>query len=120
MDFAMPYQNIGFAHHGPPHQPHIGHHEYIPYSDNPTNQFYELQHHPHHGLIMGDQNAALTSHDKTETKPRLAKNEVDQLEAEFQRNNKPNSNLKRELAAQMRVDITRINVRYPSTLIMMC
>lgn len=46
----------------------------------------------------------------TESKPRLAKEEVDKLEAEFQRNHKPNSILKKKLAEEMRVDIARINV----------
>jgi hypothetical protein len=46
----------------------------------------------------------------TESKPRLAKEEVDKLEREFQRNHKPNSSLKKHLAEEMRVDIARINV----------
>jgi len=46
----------------------------------------------------------------TESKPRLAKEEVEMLEAEFQRNHKPNSSLKKSLAEQMRVDVARINV----------
>ncbi|KAF9870017.1 carboxylesterase [Colletotrichum karsti] len=45
----------------------------------------------------------------TETKPRLAKDEVDKLEREFQKNNKPNSSTKKQLAEEMRVDIARIN-----------
>ncbi|OHF01068.1 homeobox domain-containing protein [Colletotrichum orchidophilum] len=45
----------------------------------------------------------------TESKPRLAKDEVDKLEREFQKNNKPNSSLKKQLAEEMRVDIARIN-----------
>lgn len=49
----------------------------------------------------------------TETKPRLAKDEVDKLEREFQRNHKPNSSLKKQLAEEMRVDIARINVLTP-------
>ena len=49
----------------------------------------------------------------TESKPRLAKEEVDKLEREFQRNHKPNSSLKKQLAEEMRVDIARINVFYP-------
>jgi hypothetical protein len=46
----------------------------------------------------------------TESKPRLAKEEVERLEAEFQKNNKPNSSVKKGLAEEMRVDIARINV----------
>jgi len=46
----------------------------------------------------------------TESKPRLSKEEVEILEAEFQKNHKPNSSLKKALAEQMRVDNARINV----------
>jgi hypothetical protein len=53
--------------------------------------------------------AAMMSTKTTETKPRLAKEEVEQLEAEFQKNPKPNSSLKKGLAEQMRVDVARIN-----------
>ena len=51
----------------------------------------------------------------TESKPRLSKQEVEILEAEFQKNHKPNSSTKKALAEQMRVDNARINVRpiYP-------
>ncbi|KAF5027651.1 hypothetical protein F66182_212 [Fusarium sp. NRRL 66182] len=45
----------------------------------------------------------------TETKPRLSKEEVEILEAEFQKNHKPNSTIKKALAESMRVDNARIN-----------
>ncbi|KAF4465842.1 homeobox transcription [Fusarium albosuccineum] len=45
----------------------------------------------------------------TETKPRLFKEEVEVLEAEFQKNHKPNSTTKKALAESMRVDNARIN-----------
>ncbi|KAI5465970.1 hypothetical protein BGZ63DRAFT_119764 [Mariannaea sp. PMI_226] len=45
----------------------------------------------------------------TESKPRLSKEEVEILEAEFQKNHKPNSSTKKALAEQMRVDNARIN-----------
>lgn len=45
----------------------------------------------------------------TETKPRLSKEEVEVLEAEFQKNHKPNSTVKKALAESMRVDNARIN-----------
>ncbi|TDZ61915.1 Homeobox-leucine zipper protein HAT1 [Colletotrichum trifolii] len=45
----------------------------------------------------------------TETKPRLSKDEVDRLENEFQKNNKPTSSLKKTLAESMGVDVSRIN-----------
>lgn len=46
----------------------------------------------------------------TESKPRLSKEEVEILEAEFQKNHKPNSNTKKALADSMRVENARINV----------
>lgn len=46
----------------------------------------------------------------TESKPRLSKEEVGRLEAEFQKNHKPNSSTKKALAESMRVDNARINV----------
>ncbi|KAJ4145234.1 hypothetical protein LMH87_004089 [Akanthomyces muscarius] len=45
----------------------------------------------------------------TESKPRLSKEEVEVLEAEFQKNHKPNSTTKKALAESMRVDNARIN-----------
>jgi len=43
-------------------------------------------------------------------KLKLGKDEVELLEAEFQRNAKPSSGRKREIAKQLRVDHPRINV----------
>ncbi|KAJ9157355.1 LIM/homeobox protein Lhx3 [Pleurostoma richardsiae] len=57
--------------------------------------------------MMGQTDISQTK--QTESKPRLAKDEVDTLEREFQKNPKPNSSLKRDLADQMRVDVARIN-----------
>jgi len=69
-------------------------------------------------------NSLLQSH-RTETKPRLSKGEVEQLEAEFQKNNKPTSNVKKGLAEQMRVEVARINVvtshpRLPLIMVVAC
>jgi hypothetical protein len=50
-------------------------------------------------------------HDRNETKPRLAKQEVELLERRFQENHKPSSSLKRQLAANLGVHVGRINVR---------
>ncbi|KAF5616463.1 uncharacterized protein FTJAE_12956 [Fusarium tjaetaba] len=44
-----------------------------------------------------------------ESKPRLSKEEVEILEAEFQKNHKPGSSTKKALAESMRVDNARIN-----------
>lgn len=47
---------------------------------------------------------------QTEPKPRLAKDEVEVLEREFAKNQKPNSSVKRDLAEKMGVEVPRINV----------
>ena len=49
-------------------------------------------------------------HDRNDSKPRLAKQEVDLLERHFQENHKPPSSLKRQLADGMGVQVSRINV----------
>lgn len=59
----------------------------------------------HHHLVHQHQMSRTT-----ESKPRLSKEEVEILEAEFQKNHKPNSSTKKALAEQMRVDNARINV----------
>lgn len=45
-----------------------------------------------------------------ETKPRLGKDEVDILEREFKKNPKPTTQVKRQFAEDMGVDLARINV----------
>lgn len=45
-----------------------------------------------------------------ETKPRLGKDEVDVLEREFKKNQKPTTQTKRSFAENMGVDLARINV----------
>lgn len=59
----------------------------------------------HHQRLMTQQMGR-----PTESKPRLSKHEVEVLEAEFQKNHKPNSITKKALAESMRVDNARINV----------
>jgi hypothetical protein len=59
----------------------------------------------HHHLVHHHQMSRTT-----ESKPRLSKEEVEILEAEFQKNHKPNSTTKKALAESMRVDNARINV----------
>lgn len=59
----------------------------------------------HHHLVHHQQMSRTT-----ESKPRLSKEEVEILEAEFQKNHKPNSTIKKALAESMRVDNARINV----------
>lgn len=59
----------------------------------------------HHESLLNHQMSRTT-----ESKPRLSKEEVEVLEAEFQKNHKPNSSVKKALAESMRVDNARINV----------
>lgn len=54
----------------------------------------------HAGLVDG----------KTESKPRLTKEEVDRLEKEFRKNPKPSSSVKAQLADSLRLERARINV----------
>ncbi|KAK5990426.1 hypothetical protein PT974_08694 [Cladobotryum mycophilum] len=61
--------------------------------------------HAHHNHLIHAHQMART----TESKPRLSKEEVEILEAEFQKNHKPNSSTKKALAESMRVDHARIN-----------
>jgi len=47
---------------------------------------------------------------KSETKPRLGKDEVEILEREFKKNQKPTTQTKRQFADDMGVELARINV----------
>lgn len=59
----------------------------------------------HHNRLVQHHHTSRT----TESKPRLSKEEVEILEAEFQKNYKPSSTTKKALAESMRVDNARIN-----------
>lgn len=59
----------------------------------------------HHSRLLNQQMGRTT-----DSKPRLSKEEVEVLEAEFQKNHKPSSATKKTLAESMRVDTARINV----------
>lgn len=84
--------------------PYSGYHQYPSYSSYLAESMDAYQTHHHH-LVHHHQMSRTT-----ESKPRLSKEEVEILEAEFQKNHKPNSSLKKALAEQMRVDNARINV----------
>ena len=73
---------------------------------NPLMAYYQQQHRA--AALMGQ--GAMHLAKPAEPKPRLAKDEVDLLEREFSKNQKPSSSTKRELAEQMGVDVARINV----------
>lgn len=87
------------------------HDTFTPYSHFPNYSSYladsmEAYQSNHHHLVHHHQMSRTT-----ESKPRLSKEEVEVLEAEFQKNHKPNSTTKKALAESMRVDNARINVR---------
>ena len=58
--------------------------------------------------LMGDHAGLVDG--KTESKPRLTKEEVDRLEKEFRKNPKPSSSVKAQLADSLRLERARINV----------
>jgi delta 1-pyrroline-5-carboxylate dehydrogenase len=73
---------------------------------NPLMAYYQQQHRA--AALMGQ--GAMHLAKPAEPKPWLAKDEVDLLEREFSKNQKPSSSTKRELAEQMGVEVPRINV----------
>lgn len=70
---------------------------------------------PQHDRNLTTEHAALTD-GKTESKPRLSKEEVEKLEKIFQENPKPSSAVKAALADELMLERPRINVRTPRTL----
>jgi hypothetical protein len=85
--------------------PFSGYPQYNNYSSYLADSMEAYQTHHHHHLVHNHQMSRTT-----EAKPRLSKEEVELLEAEFQKNHKPNSTVKKGLAESMRVDNARINV----------
>lgn len=93
------------------------------YPSSPPWQLHSRQHqhalpqYGNHYTFGGDRHQpfalghALQEKTTAETKARLDKKHVEILEQEFQRNQKPSSIIKRELAEQMGHEIARINVR---------
>ncbi|AEO54134.1 hypothetical protein MYCTH_2296328 [Thermothelomyces thermophilus ATCC 42464] len=72
---------------------------------NPLMAYYQQQHRA--AALVGHAGVHLSK--PAEPKPRLAKDEVELLEREFAKNQKPNSSTKRELAEKMGVEVPRIN-----------
>lgn len=113
----MTWEYVGFRHGYQPNydmnnfsdqvQAHNGY-QYMTYGQQQHMVLAQLQH--QRAAAMMNQ-GGMSQAKPTESKPRLAKDEVETLEREFNKNPKPNSSLKRELADQMRVDVARINVR---------
>jgi len=108
-EFPHPYSHSPFSHSGL--SMCMGDNQALMYDQIPPH-IYDII--PPHGMSpQGPNNgspANLPSGERTETKPRLHKDEVARLEKIFLENHKPNSNTKRGLADQMGVEVARINV----------
>ncbi|KAH6650014.1 hypothetical protein F5144DRAFT_30713 [Chaetomium tenue] len=107
MDYMDPYRR---RYAGLTMQPYTGHQQAHPQDAqypywNPLMVYYQQQHRA--AALMGQGNMHLSK--PAEPKPRLAKDEVELLEREFSKNQKPSSSTKRELAEQMGVEVPRIN-----------
>jgi len=97
--------------HGQMQQPHgqpYGQPQQYPFYNPHFLALYQQQQQRAAAVMMGQ--AGSHGSRQTEPKPRLAKDEVELLEREFSKNQKPNSSTKRELAEQMGVEVPRINV----------
>ncbi|VBB72680.1 pah3 homeobox protein encoded by the pah3 gene [Podospora comata] len=107
MDYMDPYRRYAVqmqGYHGIQQQTQPQDHQY-PYWSQHMVAYY--QQHQQRAVMMGQ--GAMHMSKQTEPKPRLAKDEVELLEREFNKNPKPNSSTKRELAEQMGVEVPRIN-----------
>ncbi|KAL2146681.1 hypothetical protein VTI28DRAFT_2831 [Corynascus sepedonium] len=108
MDYLDPYRRRHPEQQ--PVQPFVGHQQahpqamHYPYW-NPLMAYYQQQHRA--AALMGQGHIHLSK--PAEPKPRLAKDEVELLEREFAKNQKPSSSTKRELAEKMGVEVPRIN-----------
>ena len=106
MPVQQPFAGVQQQQQAPQQQP--PHHQaaaQYPYW-NPLMAYYQQQHRA--AALMGQGNMHISK--QAEPKPRLAKDEVELLETEFAKNQKPSSSTKRELAEQMGVEVPRINV----------
>ncbi len=105
--FRRRYPNVNMQQPLPGQQPGHPQGAQYPYW-NPLMAYYQQQHRA--AALMGQGNMHLSK--PAEPKPRLAKDEVELLEREFGKNQKPSSSTKRELAEQMGVEVPRINVGF--------
>jgi hypothetical protein len=96
---------FGFGHgQGGPMQYHGGH--YPVHSEYGLQYMYPFQQARHQ--LIAERNAL--NDGKTESKPRLSKEEVEKLEKIFQDNPKPSSSVKAHLADELGLERPRINV----------
>ncbi|KAK3330195.1 hypothetical protein B0H66DRAFT_49961 [Apodospora peruviana] len=119
--YRRPYSGLemqsynGEHHHQQQHQQHQHHQQHgqaqgqqYPFWNHHQLMALYQQHQQRAAAVMMGQGNMHPSK-QTEPKPRLAKDEVELLEREFNKNPKPNSSTKRELAEQMGVEVPRIN-----------
>lgn len=112
MDYSGPQYTFS-----PEHGAHFGHQVPIHYSQHPSQpQRVEsyFTGHPHNDFAdFGHDASMLDDYEdgvETSTRPRLTKEQVDVLESQFQAQPKPNSNVKRQLAAQTKLTLPRVAV----------
>lgn len=94
------------------------HHQHgysYPYPNERLLMFAQLQqYHQHQRAVLNQGNPPPQpppqSSRQSEHKPRMSKDDVEILEREFQKNSKPTSGRKREIAEMLKVEHPRINV----------
>lgn len=113
MAFEYPYQESPFSQSVSGLSLGMGHAHGLPNFDHQFPNMFDMSDQPQDLSTPGTSacsTSSLQAGERTETKPRLAKDEVARLERIFAENHKPNSNVKRKLAEEMRVEVARINV----------
>lgn len=86
--------------------------QHYPVQPQHVEAYYPLQHHteyPDYGSITSDREE-FEGCSEILTRPRLTKEQVEVLEAQFQAHPKPNSNVKRQLALQTKLTLPRVAV----------
>lgn len=85
-----------------------------PYHNERMLMFAQLQYQQHQRAVMSQGNPPPPPPPppsrQSEHKPRMSKDDVEILEREFQKNSKPSSGRKREIAEMLKVEHPRINV----------
>lgn len=124
---AMDFAHEHYPYHIGPHQQqeeqqqqeyHDAHPSLLPYQHHPAQPqhveaYYPVQHHteyPDYGSITPDRDD-FEGCSEILTRPRLTKEQVEVLEAQFQAHPKPNSSVKRQLALQTKLTLPRVAVR---------
>lgn len=86
--------------------------QHYPVQPQHVEAYYPIHHHteyPDYGSITSDRDE-FEGCSEILTRPRLTKEQVEVLEAQFQAHPKPNSNVKRQLALQTKLTLPRVAV----------